>query len=275
MKRKYTLASAAAVILLAACLICDSRYNLQVTKYNLGFGSLPSEFEGFRILQLSDLHGARFGKENARLIETVRELEPDLIALTGDLAGSLRQIEAVSELLAGIEGIAPIYYVNGNHEWAGGVTQDMEQLMAEHGMHCLSNAYEPLHIGDAQIVVCGAEDPNGRADMTRPPQLAERLRAQYPEDFVLWLTHRNNYVQRYPSLPVELILCGHAHGGIVRLPGLGGLFSTSHTLGAEHEAGLYRGERFIMAVSRGLGNSIPVPRLFNRPEIVCITLSAG
>ena len=275
MKLKYSLAAAAAGVLLAACLICESRYDLEVTRYTLSFGSLPPEFDDFRILQLSDLHGMSFGKGNSRLIEAVKSLKPDLIALTGDMAGDERDYAAVLSLLDGIEGLAPIYYVNGNHEWAGGCVQDVQKLMELYHVRCLRNAYDTISRDGAQIVICGAEDPNGRADMPKPSLLAAALRSEYPEEFVLWLAHRNDYVTKYPALPVELVLCGHAHGGIVRLPGIGGLLNTDRSLGADFETGLYYGDRFTMCVSRGLGNSILVPRLFNRPEIVCVDLKSG
>ena len=123
--------------------------------------------------------------------------------------------------------------------------------------------------------MAGAEDPNGRADMIKPDALAELLRQEYPGEFVLWLGHRNYWAEKYPELPVDLILSGHAHGGIVRLPGIGGLLNVNHSFGAEYESGVYQGERFQMVVSRGLGNSIPVPRFLNRPELVKIILHCG
>ena len=92
---------------------------------------------------------------------------------------------------------------------------------------------------------------------------------------MLWLGHRNFWVKKYPELPVDLILSGHAHGGVIRLPGIGGLLNNSHSFGAEYEAGVYAGERFKMVVSRGLGNSVPVPRLFNRPELVTVVLKSA
>lgn len=275
MRRRYTLAGITAALLLAVCLVCDSKFNLQVTRYTLSFTSLPTQFESFKIVHLTDLHGMSFGKDNSKLIDAVVQEKPDLIAITGDMAGDSEELGAVSKLLDGIEGIAPIYFVNGNHEWAGGCVAVEKALMLEHNVTCLSNDYEPLYQGDDRIIICGAEDPNGRADMTRPNVLAERLRQDYPEDFVLWLAHRNDYISKYYKLPVDLIVCGHAHGGIVRLPWLGGLLSTSHRLMAEYETGLYSGDSFTMEVSRGLGNSISVPRLFNRPEVVSITLTGA
>ena len=86
------------------------------------------------------------------------------------------------------------------------------------------------------------------------------------------LAHRNYWLETYPDLDVNLILCGHGHGGIVRLPGIGGLFGSNETLFPEYSAGLYEGRTYQMLVSRGLGGVMKIPRLFNNPELVSITL---
>lgn len=262
------------LLLLALC-VADSRYNFEVTEYKISSDKLPEEFSGFRIVQISDLHGSRFGSENRRLAEAVIAQKPDLIALTGDMITTGADLPAVEELLQSIEGAAPAYFVCGNHEWANSCVEALRALMERYGVRCLSNEYEPLERGGSRIIVAGAEDPNGRADMLKPDEFIDGLRREYPEDFVLMLGHRNFWVQQYPQLPVELILSGHAHGGIVRLPFIGGLLDVQHRLGAQYEKGLYESGSYIMAVSRGLGNSIIVPRLFNRPELVTIVLKSA
>ena len=272
-KRGLFICGALAIVL--AGFILDSKYSLQVTEYELCFDSLPAEFDGFRVVQLSDLHGARFGEDNSRLSALVRSLEPDLIAMTGDFVEDESQLEATRGLLSGIKGAAPIYWVNGNHEWVHGVLPALRELLDTYGVIRLENRYLPLEKDGGRIVIAGAEDPNGSADMIKPDALAEALRAEYPEDFVLWLGHRNYWASRYPSLPVDLILSGHAHGGIVRLPGIGGLLNVNHSFLAEYEDGVYEGNSFQMLVSRGLGNSISVPRFLNRPEVVVVTLRSG
>ncbi len=262
-----------AAVLTAAMLVADSRYHLQTTEYELSFSSLPEEFDGFRIVHLSDLHGMSFGKDNIRLARRVKELEPDLIALTGDFTEYSRDLPAAGSLLRELEGTAPLYWVNGNHEWNnGGTEKAMQELVKSCGGTCLNDKFEPLYRGTGRIIIAGSDDPNTWHGHKTPEELAGELREIYPEDFVLWLGHRNFWTKDYPGLPVELILSGHAHGGIIRIPGVGGLLNVDRSFGATYEAGLYSGERFIMEVSRGLGNSIPVPRLFNRPEIAVITL---
>ncbi len=264
--------AAAALTLAAVMAVHDSKYNLTVTRYELEFESLPKEFDGFRIVHISDLHGSVFGEDNDRLAELIKAQQPDIIAMTGDFAGKVAHLGAVEALLGELGEERPIYFVGGNHEWVVDLMPRMRRLLSEYGAICLENSYQEIEKGGASIVIAGAEDPNGRADMTDPETLADEIRQQYPESFVLWLGHRNFWVKKYPSLPVDLILSGHAHGGIIRLPVIGGLLNTGHSFIAEYEKGLYRGEQFIMEVTTGLGNSIVVPRLFNRPEVVCITL---
>lgn len=272
--KKKLIAAAAATALLAGALVLDSRFNIDVTEYELEFESLPAEFDGFKIALVSDLHGWSFGKNNIRLAKLINAAQPDLIAITGDMVSHPDDMQAADNLLCGIKGTAPIYYINGNHEWGGKLTERMKTLMEKYGARCLSNEYEPFTKGSASILICGAEDKNGPADMIKPYELAEKLREEYPEDFVLWLYHRNDTILNYPKLPVDLVLSGHAHGGIIRLPFVGGLLDVRASFGAEYESGLYRLGELNLLVSRGLGNSVPIPRFLNRPELPVITLRA-
>lgn len=178
MNRKLT--AAAAAIMLTACIVLDSRFTLETTEYSARFDDLPPEFDGFRIAVLSDLHGMSFGKENSRLVRAVSDAKPDMIAILGDMITYPSDLPAFESLLDGIEGIAPIYCINGNHEWAAHCVDKVRELALSHGAHFLSNAYEPLYCGSSRIIVCGAEDKNGRADMETPPELAARLRGEYP-----------------------------------------------------------------------------------------------
>ena len=270
---RSSLAGLAALLLIAAVLAADSRYRLQLTKYSLSFADLPESFEGFRIIHISDLHGMSFGRDNRRLAELIRSQEPDLIAYTGDIAGKDGELSAVEPLLEALEGLCPAFYVNGNHEWADGCVEEIESLMESHGVRCLSNEIELLYRGEDSIAVIGAEDPNGRADMATPWELSLQAGELYSGKFMLWLAHRNDYIKMYEDIGTDLILCGHAHGGIVRLPFVGGLLNVNRSFGAEYEAGIYSSPHYIMEVSRGLGNSIPIPRFLNRPELVLIQLS--
>lgn len=269
---KICLALLAALMLIAVVLILDSRYRIQLSRYELSFADLPESFDGCRIVHISDLHGMSFGRDNRRLAELIRRQQPDIIAYTGDIAGAEGDLSAVEPLLKELEGLCPAYYVNGNHEWADGCVEEIEALMERYGVRCLSNEIELLYRGEDSIAIIGAEDPNGRADMMTPWELSLQAGELYSGKFMLWLAHRNDYIKMYPDIGTDLILSGHAHGGIVRLPLVGGLLNVNRRLGAEYESGLYYSGHYIMEVSRGLGNSIPIPRFLNRPELVTIEL---
>lgn len=268
MKKLLGLAAAA----LLAGLIIDSRFSVQINEYSIEFDSLPESFDGCTVMLISDMHGKSFGRDNEKLIKLVRRAAPDIIAITGDMASSEEQLPALEALLRGIEGTGDIYCVNGNHEWAGGIEDESAEMMRKYGAHFLSNEYEILERGEGSIIVCGAEDRNGMADMIKPPALTAKLREYYPEEFILFLYHRNDILINYPHLPVDLVLSGHAHGGIVRLPFVGGLLDVRGKLGAEYESGLYEQGGLKLLVSRGLGNSVFIPRFLNRPDIPLITL---
>ena len=269
---KICLALLAALMLIAVALVLDSRYRIQLSRYELSFADLPESFDGCRIVHISDLHGMSFGRDNRRLAELIRRQQPDIIAYTGDIAGAEGDLSAVEPLLKELAGLCPAYYVNGNPEWADGCVEEIEALMERYGVRCLSNEIELLYRGEDSIAIIGAEDPNGRADMMTPWELSLQAGELYSGKFMLWLAHRNDYIKMYPDIGTDLILSGHAHGGIVRLPFVGGLLNVNRSLGAEYESGLYYSGHYIMEVSRGLGNSIPIPRFFNRPELVTIEL---
>lgn len=270
-----TLRRALLLALLAAALAADSRYRLQISRFELSFASLPPELDGYRIVLLSDLHGASFGRGNRRLAAAVLAQQPDLIALAGDFADNPAELDETEALLRLLRGAAPIAWVSGNHDWAGGALPGLRRLLDRYGVLRMENRFLPLDWNGARLILAGVEDPNGPADMISPDALAAQLREAYPEDFVLWLAHRNDWLKRRQELPVDLILCGHAHGGVIRLPFIGGLIGTGRQLGADFEAGVYRGARCCMLVSRGLGSSSALPRLFNRPEIALVILHSG
>ena len=270
-RKKRTLRLLLTLAVLCGGVLADSNLRLVTTSYELRFENLPAAYDGFRIVQLSDVHGAVFGEDNARLLRAVRDAKPDLIALTGDLADRDTDMADIDALLAGLTAIAPVYYVSGNHEWSGRLLGALQTLFGRHGVRYLRNEYVLLERGGEKIVLAGVEDPNGWADQPAPPEVA----AAPPEGpFKILLAHRNYWVTEYPDLPVDLILCGHAHGGVVRLPGVGGVLDHHGHFFPDYTDGVYASGSYRMAVSRGIGNTGGVPRFFNNPEIVIVELRA-
>lgn len=254
---------------LGAALVLDSARNVQLTQYTVASAGLPESFAGFKIVQLSDFHGAEFVDD---IVTLVKAEKPDIIALTGDFITDGGDLPAVRELAQRLTDICDVYFVSGNHDFASGKIDELSDILKACGVKYLRNEYVVLERRGERIVLAGVEDPNSWTDLEPPDKLIGRLRAEYPDDYVVLLGHRNYWMEKYPELPVQLVLCGHAHGGIVRIPGIGGLLGTDRTLFPEYDAGRFESGSYTMIVSRGIGNSVALPRLFNRPEIVSIVL---
>lgn len=259
----------------AAFLIKDSREDLEISRYEVNSKKLPESFDGFKIVQLSDLHGAEFGEDGMGLVEKVKELEPDIIALTGDFVTDEGDLAAVEKLAARLVKLCPVYFVSGNHEFGSGLAVKVRNILERAGVKYLSNEYLTINRGDDEILLGGVEDPLAYADMLSPDELAQKMNDAAPDAFKILLGHRNYWMTEYPELPVDLIFCGHAHGGLIRIPGVGGLIGTDRRLFPDFDAGQFNNGRYTLIVSRGLGNSVPIPRIFNRPEIVCVELSSA
>lgn len=259
----------------AAFLIKDSREDLEISRYEVASQKLPESFDGFKIVQLSDLHGAEFGEDGMALVDKVGSLEPDMIALTGDFVTDEGDLAAVEKLAARLVKLCPVYFVSGNHEFGSGLAVKVRNILERAGVKYLSNEYLTINRGDDEILLGGVEDPLAYADMLSPDELAQKMNDAAPDAFKILLGHRNYWMTEYPELPVDLIFCGHAHGGLIRIPGVGGLIGTDRRLFPDFDAGEYNNGRYTLIVSRGLGNSVPIPRVFNRPEIVCVELSSA
>ena len=267
------------LLVLIAAGILDSRWRIVTTQYDLHYADLPQGFEGYRIVQLSDFHLTKLGKNNERLLAAVEKQKPDLIVLTGDFINESKektngaQSEKLRPFLEALLKIAPCYYVTGNNEWASTEMKFLPEMLAQIGVTYLKNQSVLLSRGGQQIVLAGVDDPNGPADMIKPDALCQKLSEEYPGMFKILLAHRNDWPVKYPDMPVDLIICGHAHGGVIRLPGIGGLFGPGRTLLPKYDAGLFHSGSYDMVISRGVGNGKKlIPRFLNNPEVVAIVL---
>lgn len=252
--------------------------SLQTAEFDFVSSRLPDGFDGCRIVVLSDLHGAEFGDGNADLFEKVSAQQPDYIFYLGDLEDRYRGSTPgyAASVADGLTAIAPTYYVTGNHEWAIGDVPELKETLSEHGVTVLSNRFLTLERDGAEIVLAGIDDPNGYADQKTPEQLAVEIFAEYGDPFWLLLAHRNNkFVEEYSLLGADLVLSGHGHGGIIRLPFTDGLLSVDRTFFPSYTAGFYNENGSSLFVTRGLGNSGSSFRIWNRPEIAVLTLHKG
>lgn len=276
--RKHPLRRLAVLAALAAALVLFARWentSLEVDRFDPAFSDLPAGFDGCRIVVLSDLHGAEFGEDNADLFETVAEQAPEYIFYLGDLEDKYRGPEPgfAETVAAGLSAIAPTYYVTGNHEWAIGDVPELKERLEAQGVTVLSNSFVTLERNGDTVVLAGIDDPNGYADQKPPETVAAEVYTACGDPFWMLLAHRNDHFEeQYSLLGADLVLSGHGHGGIIRLPFTDGLLSTDRTLFPSYTAGLYEANGSALFVTRGLGNSGPSFRLFNRPEVAVVTL---
>lgn len=272
MKKIRRLLALLALFALAAGFVYWQNFTLQVEPVELFFESLPPQFDGLRVAELSDLHGRSFGKNNVRLLRTLQKARPDMICICGDLFDEKTDLTMLEPLLTGLTDIAPVYYVTGNHEWQVKNLREILQKMRAWGVTVLENEGRVLSRGGAEMVVAGVHDPCGPYDMKTPAALVRELRSAQGNDFILMLSHRNDELAMWSQLGVQLVLSGHCHGGVVRLPFVGGVFGTRRELFPEYDAGVYRQDGTTLFVSRGLGYTNVHFRLFNRPHVPIMIL---
>ena len=267
-----------ALAVLAALFLRWDNTALQTTYFDPVFADLPEGFDGCRIAVLSDLHGAEFGENNQELFTAVAQESPDYIVYLGDLEDHYRGPAAgyAETVAVGLTTIAPTYYVTGNHEWGIGDVPALKETLAAHGVTVRSNQFTTLDRNGDIIVLAGIDDPNGYADQKTPEEVAAEVYAAYGDPFWVLLAHRNDrFESQYSLLGADLVLSGHGHGGIIRLPFTDGLLSTNRTFFPSYTSGLYEENGSCLFVTRGLGNSGPTFRLFNRPEVAVLTLHKG
>lgn len=276
MRRRKTAVLLVLTALLAAGFLLWGNCSLQTTETALVSPALPPAFDGLRIVELADLHGRVFGRGSRRLLAAVRRAEPDLICIDGDLFDEHTDLAILPPLLRGLCAIAPVYYVTGNHEWRVPGLRGILAQMRACGVTVLQDDWRVLRRGEDALIVAGTDDPCGPAERKTPAELIANIRAEAGEAaFLLLLTHRNDQLPQWSALGVQAVLAGHCHGGVVRLPFVGGLFGTDRRLFPAWDAGLYRQGETVLYVSRGLGYTNVHFRLFNRPEVAVIVLRRG
>ena len=278
-KRRHPLRWVAALLILLAvgwCFLQWQLWGIQVTVTRVGVHGLPDGLEGLRIVQISDLHGHEYGQDSEALLALVAQQVPEFIVVTGDLIDQESHLAMVPALARGLAAIAPTYYVTGNHEWAVGGVPRLKGILTECGVTVLSNQYVTLERNGDSLVLAGVDDPNGYADQKTPEELYGEIQREAGDLCTILLAHRNDRFDQYAAAGYDLVISGHAHGGIVRLPFTDGLLGTDRKLFPTWTAGVYTLGDSTLFVSRGLGNNtVPIHgfRLFNRPDLAVLELT--
>lgn len=253
--------------------------SIMVTQTTVNNAKIPASFNGYRIVHLSDLHNKRFGAAQSGLLSKIKEANPDIIVVTGDLIDRRRtNIGIAMEFINGAVAIAPVYYVPGNHEAWSGVYPELAALLENAGAIVLDNRKTTLAKEGEFITLYGAMDRKFRHAETAEESIAmfeETLRALVdPGDtnYRILLSHRPELLDIYADKGMDLVFSGHAHGGQIRLPVIGAILVPDQEFPPKYTDGVYEKEQTTMVVSRGLGSSIIPIRTFNRPEVVVVTL---
>lgn len=267
-----------AAALVTATLLADSRYRIVNSHISLKYDTLPREFDGFKIIHLTDLHMKSYGKNNHKVLDIIKSEKPDIIVITGDFINRKSkgcyggQTEKLRPLMQNIAKIAPCYFVCGNHEWSSCEILKFTDMIRDTGIKYLENEYVRIERNGEYIIIAGVVDRKGSKDKIKPNELVDIIKNKYPDDFIIFLGHRNDWIEKYPDLPVNIIFSGHAHGGVIRLPIIGGIIGTNISLFPQYDAGLYNEGKYDLIISRGLGGDEPIPRFMNNPEIITALL---
>ncbi len=276
-KKKYFIISISA-LLLAALILYTVWGNsaLELNHYTISSKTLLSNFDGFRIAHISDLHNTDLGNQNKKLIFMLSDSKPDIIAITGDLIDSRNtNIEIALEFVKEAVKIAPCYYVTGNHESRISNYDDLKEGLEKLGVIVLEDEKEIIEKNGEKIAIFGIDDPSfhGKKQSANEKSIVqEKLEELFKNEnsFSILLSHRPEFFEVYVENDINLVLCGHAHGGQFRLPFLGGIAAPNQGLFPKFDSGMFTENSTNMIVSRGIGNSIIPFRFNNRPELILI-----
>ena len=265
------------------------KYNvntLEVTKYVVENKKVPKEFDGYNILQISDLHSKLFGENNKKLIQKIKSLNPDIVVVTGDLIdGENNNYNVALDFMKEISKLYRVYYIIGNHEQKSLIKKykdeykDYFNKLHQIDFVNLDNNKVEIVKGESNINLYGLTVPyscykylfdNQETTSIDINFLEEKLGKVDREQFNILLAHTPFYFDEYEKWGADLTLCGHVHGGIVRLPLVGGLLSPDRKFFPKYDLGEYIKNKSTMIVSKGLGGSKVLIRVNCKPEIVNI-----
>lgn len=262
----------------ALWLLWDNR-RLQVSRVEVAVPGLAQDLDGTRIVQISDLHAADHRGFHDRILAETCAANPDLIALTGDLIDVRTQdTTATLDLVGSLADLAPTYAVLGNHEADSSLREQLLEDLAATGVVVLRGESTAVPRDGGTLHLGGLDDPRvSWADGHEPPDAATetvQLVAEQPGPLIL-LAHRPELLEDYAAGGASVVLAGHAHGGQVRIPFVGGLIAPHQGVFPELTEGVHTEGGTQMVISRGLGNSILGVRVNNPRELVVITLRAA
>ena len=249
------------------------------TKIDVKSKRIPHEFDGAKIVHLSDLQNSKFPGFYKNIAAKTAAEKPDFIVFTGDIIDRRKyNIANAEQFLQSIRGIAPIYFVSGNHEAWCGKYDEVRAMLQKYDVHILDDKSVDITKRGAKITLYGVSDPGfitqdkSGADCD---EFVSRLHKMHSTDgYSILLTHRPEYIEAYSKSGYDLVFCGHAHGGQFRLPFIGALYAPHQGLFPKMTSGVHKCGATAEIISRGLGSGKLQFRTFNRPEIIAVTLKS-
>ncbi len=289
----YAKAGAVVIILLlaaaaAAAEIYRETHCFRVTRYKVPAEKLAGIVRDVKILFLSDLHNCAYGNENERLLRSIRDEDPDLILIGGDMLVGKAGIpyETALHFVEQLPEICPTVYANGNHELR--MKEEPENYedayriyknsLEKRGVHFLEDSRIRVELGDASLQICGLELPSSsyrkfRKDRIAASDIEERFGFPASADvYTILLAHNPAYMDAYLEWGADMVLSGHLHGGLIRVPGIGGIVTPQGFLFPRYSGEMTQKGSQTVIVSRGLGTHTLNIRLFNTPELISIQL---
>lgn len=261
--------------------------NFVIKEETLIYKKLPKSLEYYKILQLSDLHSKKFGTNNEKLIKSIKEINPDLILVTGDMftvsdiSIDMNEEELVPyQLLSKLATHYKIVYVSGNHEEGKDIIYNGDDYRGRN--RSKNNSYNRYRNKLESLGVTFVENTSLQNyndfiniygvyfDSMEKDEYYQSINLDKTK-FNIMLCHDPKYFDTFVNMGFDLILSGHVHGGIIRIPLVGGLFSPDRTFFPKYDKGIYKINNSYMNVSTELGDSI-LKRVLNPPEINVITL---
>lgn len=253
--------------------------HIQVSRFTIESEEIPENFSGYKIVHISDTHDSYSGN---RLTPIISKELPDSIVITGDLIDArTTNLDETMNFIRAMTVIAPVYYVTGNHEARNDLNQELEEKLIAQEVIVLNDEKVMLERAGEEIQLSGVRDPLFSVDSGLISEETADMKVRIEEllkeseGYNIVLSHRPEMFDTYVETKANIVFSGHAHGGQIRLPFIGGLFAPGQGFFPEYTSGVYHERNTHMIVSRGLGNSLFPLRVNNNPEVVVIELEMG
>lgn len=281
-KRMYTIVIVLLLLLVVLLRIYIDNEIPKVSNVEIKSPKLPEAFDGYKIVQLSDLHSKSFGNNNEMLIDMIDKESPNIIVMTGDMVtANEKDFTVFYSLVKELTKKYRVYYVYGNHEGelSSKLKSEITAFLKENGVIVLDNDYISIEKNNEKINLYGLcytqkyySYKGGKKHIITENYIKNKLGTIDKNKYNILLTHNPLFFDAYSGYGFDLTLSGHVHGGLIRLPFIGGILSPERKFFPQYSAGVYEKGNSKLVVSRGLSRGTKGFRFFNRPDVVSITL---